>query len=929
MAYAHTQPAQPRRRGGLIVLLIVVVLLLFVALPAVSTFVTDWLWFKELGRTDTYWKLYWGPWLLGGALGVAFFVLVFSNILIALRVTPEDLWAGVHERLASQALNILGRTLRRIAIWGSAAVTLLVAVGIGRLAASYWPQVLLFQHAQYVGTVDPIFGQDIGFYLFRLPIWQSLGNWLFFTLLFAFVVTVVLYLATRTIRTVRGTPVFSPAAQWHLSLLLALLLLVKAALYYLGRFSALTSPSGDFVGPFYADIHASIPALSVMAVLAILAAVIVLLGVGRRNILLPISALVMLILASFVLLAVYPGLLQRFRVEPNQLALETPYLQNHIRFTRQAYGIDKVTRQPFSISSQVSAAAVANSPGTVNNIRLWDYHPLQQVYSQRQALRTYYDISNVDVDRYQINGKIRQVMLAARELNVSNIPGDKTWVNQHLVYTHGMGLVMSPVNEVDPNKGEPKFYIDDIPPRSSIPSLQVTQPRIYFGESDGGYIVVNSGQQEFDYTSGSLNATTTYAGSAGIPLSNSLLRFFAATRFGDLNLLISDYVKPESRLVFRRQMLERVQTVAPFLSYDQDPYLVVGNDGKLYWMLDAYTTSANYPYARASSLQTANGPLDGINYLRNSVKVVMDAYNGSVNFYLADTHDPIIRAWQEIFPQMFQQLKDMPAGLKEHVRFPEGLFNTISDVYRRYHLTEDQVNVFYQQEDLWDLPLETQTSGMEAYYIIMSLPGKSEPEFLLIRPYTPHGKQNMTAWLSARSDPDRYGDLLVYDFPKESQVYGPQQVRATINQSPDISSAVSLWNQSGSQVLWGNLLVIPIDSTVLYVQPLYLQAEQSQIPELQRVIVADQLHVVMRNTLDEALAALTGGRVAPSSTKATSPAPLTTTPKTSAATPEGKALARSALEHYHRAQEALKNNDWATYGKEMDEVRKDLEKLNR
>ena len=927
MVYTYHNPERIwRRRLPWLLVILLVVLLLF-ALPAIATFVTDWLWFKELGRADVYWTLYWGPWLLGGITAVGFFALVFINILIAVRTTPEMLWAEMRDRLGDQALHLVSRTIRRIAIWGSAVVTLLVAIGVGRMAAPYWSQFLLFRHAQQLGAVDPIFHKDLGFYLFRLPIWQLLGNWLFSAFFFTLVVVVIIYLATRAIRTGSGIPLFSMSVQWHLSLLLALLLLVKAALYYLGRFSLLSATNGDFVGPMYADIHARIPCLSVMAVLAVLTAIVLLLGVARRNIVLPIGALVGLLLASILLLGVYPGLLQRFRVDPNQLVLETPYLQNHLRLTRQAYGIDKVIRQPFPVVPAVSSSAVAGSPGTVNNIRLWDYRPLQQVFSQRQALRTYYDITKVDVDRYQIGGQSREVMLAARELNTANIPGDKSWVNQHLIYTHGMGLVMSPVNEVNANKGQPNFYIYDIPPHSSVPSLQVTQPRLYFGESDGGYIVVKSGQQEFDYPNGAQNANTTYTGTAGIPLRNPFVRLLAAERFGDMNILISNYVTPQSRLVFRRQIIDRVKALAPFFSYDEDPYLVVGTDGKLYWMLDAYTTSSSYPYAQFDTLQTSDGPLEGVNYLRNPVKVVIDAYNGSVNFYLADAKEPIIRAWQQIFPTMFHPLSAMPAGLTAHVRVPEGLFNTISDIYLRYHLTEDQVNVFYQQEDLWDVPLESDSTPMEAYYVIMSLPGKREPEYLLIRPFTPHGKQNMTAWLSARSDPEHYGDLLAYDFPKESQIYGPQQVRATINQNPEISAAVSLWNQSGSQVLWGNLLVIPIDSTVLYVQPLYLQAEQSQIPELQRVILADQQHVVMRNNLADALAALTGGSAPPPSTPA--PPPAAGAPPTAPATPEATALAHSALDHYQHAQDALKHNDWATYGKEMDAVRQDLEKMNK
>jgi uncharacterized membrane protein (UPF0182 family) len=578
----------------------------------------------------------------------------------------------------------------------------------------------------------------------------------------------------------------------------------------------------------------------------------------------------------------------------------------------------------------------------VKNIRLWDDRPLLQVYSQRQDLRTYYDISKVDVDRYQVNGQMRQVMLAARELNVNNLgSGQDTWLNRHFIYTHGYGLVMSPVNEVNPDKGEPNFFISNIPPESTVPGLAVTRPEIYFGEMPDEYIVVKSGQKEFDYpTSGDDNAYTTYGGTAGIPLNTLLARAAAASRFGDFNLLISNLVTPQSRLVYRRNIVQRTQALAPFLSFDADPYLVVGTDGKLYWMMDAYTASDRYPYAQYSTLQTANGDVS-LNYLRNSVKVVIDAYSGATTFYLADSQEPIIRAWQATFPGMFHPLSEMPAGLTQHVRVPEGMFNTISDVYRRYHMVE--ANTFYQQEDLWDLPQEQGTgqsgSDMAAYYVAMSLPGQHAPEYLLIRPYTPHQKKNMIAWLSARSDPQHYGQLLVYDFPKQSQVYGPEQIHVSINQDPDISSAVSLWNQSGSQVVWGNLLVIPIGKTILYVQPLYLQAEQSQIPELQRVIVADQQRVVMRNTLDEALAALTGGSIpAQEEAPAAAPAAPSATPSTAPAakapaapvalTAAERVHARSALDHYNKAQQAMQHGDWTTYGKEMDAVHHELQALN-
>lgn len=931
MEFPKNFSRQPRRRNWWLVLAIVFAVVVLIMLPTVAYFTTDWFWFRELGRTDVFWTYTWGPWLFGGLVALGFFLVVFGNVYVALRGTSEYLWTDLRRRLHARDFEIIDRTLRRVAVWGSASLALVFALVVGRSVAQYWSKALLFLHTQPLGSPDPVFGMDLSFYLFRLPVWQLLSTLLFSALIVALIFTGIVYMMTRTIRTVRGLPVFAPEVQTHLSILLAAIFIAKAAQYYLGRFTIMYAQHGDIVGPGYADMHARIPGLTIMAVLALVAAVFMIVNVRRRNILLPICGLVTLILACILLLGVYPALVQRFRVEPNELTFETPYITRHIEWTRRAYGLDKITERNFATAPRVSSEDMGMAQTTLSNTRLWDYRPLLQVYSQRQALRTYYDIANIDIDRYRINGRMRQVMLAGRELNVKNLPGQNTWQNQHLIYTHGYGVVMSPVNEVDINRGEPTFFIRDIPPKSSVPELAVTRPEIYFGELAGDYIIVRSNQQEFDYTrSDDTSAYTTYEGKAGIPLRNPLVRLLAATRFGAVNVLISSNITPQSRLIFRRQIVERAQALAPFLQFDSDPYQVIGDDGKLYWLLDAYTGSGSYPYSRYADVKV-NGGTTELNYLRNPVKVVIDAYNGSTSFYLSDPQEPFIRAWQRIFPGMFKPLSEMPAGLNAHLRVPEGMFNTLSEVYRRYHMTNSRT--FYQQEDLWDIPQESaeMTAGsaqadMEAYYIAMTLPGEETPEYLLIRPYSPKGKTNMVAWLSARNDPEHYGQLLVYNFSKQSQVFGPVQIQASINQDPDISSAVSLWNQSGSKVLLGNLLVMPIGKSILYVQPLYLQAEQSQIPELQRVIVADQQRVVMRRTLPEALAALTGSSspLTPTTTPTLTP-PVKPTPVAGENPPP---LARTALEHFKRAESAQKQGDWATYGREMDAARRDLEELN-
>lgn len=930
-------PKEPRRRFrfwrlGLIILALVILI------PVIAGIVTDWAWYRELGRADVYWTMFWGRWVLGLAMAIGFFMLVFVNYAIALRSTPERLWNEFGQRLRENALYVLDRTLRRIAWWGAGIVTLLFAWAIGRAAADYWPQFLLFAHAQRMGQVDPIFQRDISFYLFRLPVWELLVGWLFLMLVVSLLITAGVYVITRTVQKVRGIPVFAPQVQGHLSVLLALIFVVKALDYHLDRYALLYARAGDFIGAGYTDVHARIPGLFIMSALALGAAGLMLLNIRRRNGLLPVYAVAGMVVASILVLGIYPGLVQRFRVEPNELRLETPYLSNHIKLTRQAYGLENISEVEFSPQARVGSAQLQAAPSTMNNIRLWDSRPLLQNYRQRQELRTYYQLNDVDIDRYQLNGQMRQVTISARELNVNEIPGTRSWVNRHLIYTHGYGAVVSPVNAYDAEKGEPIFFVNDIPPKSTVDALKMTQPEIYFGELNTDYVVVNTKQREFDYPRGGSdeNATTTYRGKAGISLRNPLLRGLLAWRFGALNLLISDYVTPDSRILFRRQVLDRAQAVAPFLAFDNDPYPVIGTNGRLYWIMDGYTRSARYPYSRQTELAVAGDQTLPNNYLRNPVKAVVDAYDGTVHLYTTDANEPFIRAWRAIFPRLFAPMSAMPAGLEQHVRVPEGLFNTISEIYSRYHMTNP--TEFYGQEDQWEIPEES-TGGtdmvgqpvsgkMEAYYLVMSLPGQREPEYLLIRPYTPSKKQNMIAWLSAQNDPRHLGQLQVFNFPKQSLVYGPRQIETRINQAPEISEAFTLWGQAGSRIGRGNLLVIPLGDTILYVQPIYLQAEQSEIPELQRVIVADQQRVIMRRTLEEALAELIGGEVPSSSTPDVSQ-PNGQPPSSSAAAAAQRARARSALQHYDRAQDALKRNDWTTYGKEMEAVRRDLEALNR
>jgi len=943
MVEFHDLPRFPRR-NPLWIFILIAALGLFIIFPLIARWVTDLLWYRDVQRADVYWTMFWGRWLLGGVVGIAFFAVVFANVYLALRGTADTTWIMFGRQLRERAIGMLDRTLRRIIFWAAGLLTALFALGVGRGAADYWPQFLLFANAQKVGTRDPIFHHDVGFYLFRLPAWELLNRWLFFSLILALIFTGLVYLATGGIRKLQGVTVSSKLARVHMSVLLAFVFLAKAMDYFLDRYGVLYSDNGMFVGAGYAAIHAMLPGLAVMIVITVIAAVLALAGITFRNIRILGWYVAGLIIASILILGIYPALVQRFSVVPNQREMEKPFIQNHIDMTRKAYGLDAVREIPFTPASTISKAALQASAGTINNIRLWDPDTLLEVYRQRQEIRSYYQILNIDIDRYHLGGQLRQVMLAAREMNYDQIPGQKTWVNRHLNYTHGYGVVMSPVNTFDEDKREPVYFIKDVPPMPRYPELKITRPELYFGEGADNYAVIFTREKEFDYQRGeNENVDTTYQeSSVGVPLRNPLVRALLASRFGSLDLLISNTITPKSRIIFRRQVVERAKAIAPFLAFDRDPYIVIGDDGRLYWILDAYTRSIRYPYAQSTDLEIAGGKMLRSNYVRNPVKVVIDAYNGTARCYVIDEKEPFILAWRRIFPRLFQPISAMPAGLTQHMRVPEGLFNAVSGIYRKYHMK--RANDFYLSVDLWEIPLNPEQPNspeaqltpvaLPAYYTIMSLPGETKPEYLLIRPYTPVKKPNMIAWLSANSDPNHYGDILVYAFPAQSSFEAPGQTAARINAKPEISQAISLWGQLGSKVIQGNLLVIPIDDSLIYVRPVFLKAEQSSIPSLQRVIVADQARIIMRPSLEEALAALTGGAVSvPPDEEIATQTSVETPPvarqdtSLTALSPDERALVKAASDHLQRATEAQRQGDWATYGQEIEKARETLREV--
>jgi len=911
----------PWRRFGVPIAIIV---LLF-ALGRSASVVVDWAWFSSIGYVGVFWTAFVTKALLFVVVFGVSALLLWANAALAYRFAarpglrlPAVFDPGVATFQAFPGplagLQPSPFVWRLIIVAVALVLGLLIAMGeTGR-----WDLVLRFLYQAPYGQIDPLFEKDIGFYLFSLPILVALKNWLLWTLLLASLMAGSIYFLRDDI-SLDPRWRFSPAAIAHGSALLGLYFAIKAWSYALDRYLMLYDDNGVVVGAGYTDVHVALPALWLLIVLAVIAAIVSWANVRLRMIRLVIAAPVLVFGGSFLFAEAIPGLIERFYVKPNELQLEKPYIQRNIALTRQAYNLGQITVKPFPAEQDLTFQSLKDDSGTVNNIRLWDWRPLMDTYAQLQEIRTYYRFLDVDVDRYHLGDSYQQVMLSARELDPSLLSGNaQTWVNLHLLFTHGNGVVMSPVTQKTA-EGLPIFYLKDIPPVAAG-GPPITEPRIYFGQGAAGYVIVKGGTPEFDYPKGSDNAYAYYDGRDGIPIGGAAGRSLFAWYFGDINILLSGYLTSESRIMLHRNIKDRVETIAPFLELDGDPYMAI-SDGRLYWIQDAYTTSEWFPYAKPEP--------DGgnINYIRNSVKIIIDAYNGTVSFYIADRADPIIATYRRLFPSLFKPFDSMPPDLQKHIRYPEDLFTIQALQYRAYHM--DAPEVFYNREDLWQFPREPvapdglNTGGdtrMAPYYIMMRLPGEAQTEFFLMLPMAPSQRENMIAWLAARCDLPEYGKLIVYEFPKEKLVYGPFQIEALINQNTEISQQISLWNQMGSRVIRGILLVVPIENSILYVSPLYLRAQSGQLPELKRVIAAYGDRVVMEETLPAALAALFKES-----------APLAALPALAGPSAAGPAdeRARKALAHYDRAIDRLKAGDWAGFGAELDAMRPLLEELSR
>lgn len=920
-----------------LVILLAIVVLGLVMFGRVAGTLVDWLWFSSIGQVGVFWTIFSTRTILflavfaisSGALWVSgWLALRFAQgPAVGLpRAAPAQPPAGYGSQGPLQLLGrAAARVPERLLVAGAA---LLLGLLTAYIELSTWDVVLGFLYQVPYGESDPVFAKDIGFYLFSLPAYIALKNWLLLLLFFSTVLAGVVYWMRGDIVLDPPPRRLSPAAIAHGSALLGLFFAVKAASYFLDRYLLLYSDNDVVVGAGYTDLHVRLPVLWLLIALATACAVASWLNVRRRTWRIPATALLVLFGSSFVFYAVVPGLFQRLHVKPNELELETPYIARNIALTRQAYDLQQIAVKPFPVEEGLSFASLEANRATIDNIRLWDWQPLADTYAQLQEIRTYYKFLDIDIDRYRLDGAYQQVMLSARELEPSLLPANaQTWVNLHVLFTHGNGVVMSPVTRKT-SEGLPIFQLQDIPPIATG-GPAVREPRLYFGQGKERYAIVKGSTPEFDYPRGKDNVYASYDGADGVAIGDPAWRSLFSWYYGDPNILLSGYITDQSRILFHRNIQERVRKIAPLLQLDRDPYIVV-SEGRLFWMQDAYTTSEWFPYAQPQ----ATG---GLNYMRNAVKAVIDAYNGTVDLYVSDPGDPLIRAQQRIFPGLFKPLAAMPAGLQQHIRYPEDLFLVQAQLYRAYHM--DTPEVFYNREDLWQFPRQHAGLGsdsavgpvgarlrdaprMAPYYMIMRLPDEERAELVLMLPMVPSQRDNMIAWLVARCDPPDYGRVVVYEFPKDKLVFGPFQIEARIQQNTEISQQISLWNQMGSRVIRGHLLVVPIENSILYVSPLYLRAASGQLPELKRVIAAYGDRVVMEETLGAALAALF---------KETVPPPARSTGAAGAATPAGPAdaRAREALAHYDRAIERLKAGDWSGFGAELDALRPLLEQLGR
>jgi len=849
-----------RHRRTLVVGILILLILAFSARTLISYYV-DSLWFASLGYSSVFWKTLGYQWTAFSLSFVLTFAILYTWFAALRRACRAELHSAGTVILGNRTYQLpVDPVLRVGGLIGSLFIALLTGAGF----MGEWSRFALYLLApQGSGeTHDPVFGKSVGFYLFALPALQFVVGWFLLLAILCCAIAGLFLLMTGSSRLLSEHRYgASPVPLRWFSAAAAFLLIVVAARTYLGRFDRITTDHTIFSGVTYTDAH-----IILGGVIVTCAALIIGAGIAGMNLFLKPRAVRLIgapvpAVACFIIVQLVAWYVNSFVVKPNELVREQPYISNNIEFTRRAFGLDRIAQNKFPAEISVDAADAPNNQATLQNIRLWDWRALQDTLRQIQEIRTYYDFPDIDIDRYDINGEERQVMLAARELNVDKLPGSsRNWINEKLIYTHGYGVTMNPVNGFTP-EGLPTLILSNMPIQSTVPAIQVKRPEIYFGELTNTDVYVKTHQKEFDYPQGETNSMTTYEGAGGIEMGSFLRRILIAFDRGDIaKVPFSDDINAQSRLLMRRSVFERVKAIAPFLTFESDPYIVVGDDGRLSWMMDAFTTSDNYPYATHYPLGN-----DQVNYLRNSVKITVDAYNGTTTFYVFDPQDPIINAYRGIFPQLFKDAAEMPADLRRHVRYPELMLSLQAATYGLYHMTDPVV--FYNREDLWTVASEVgmssageqATQPMEPNFVLMKLPDGSNVEFVDILPFTPANRNNMIGWIAGRSDGTQYGNSVVYNFPKTRLVDGPLQVEARIDQNAQLSGQLSLWNQQGSRVRRGTLLVIPCGKALIYAEPIYLQAERSPMPELRLVVLAVQDRLAFGPTFESALRSLFGG----------------------------------------------------------------------
>jgi len=920
-------------RGRRLLPVLVALLVLFLVARASLAYWVDLLWFEALGYSQVFWttlQLNVGVFF---AAAILTFVILYAGFTALRRLYRDDLPTERSILVGGQPVNLpIGPAAHLVSI----VVSALAALISGAALSSEWPTLALFWRAPHGGPADPIFGKPLNFYLFTLPGLQLVVGWLLTLSIILAIAAVALAVLSGGAHAINTRRLSLGSSPWRgVSAAGVPLLILIAASTWLSRYQLLFDRHTLFTGVSYADAHVALHFLALLSIALLFGACVAAINAVRR----PSGRMLVIAVLPAVLCFVISGLVNwyvtSFIVKPNELVRELPYIGHNIQATRAAYGLDRFVQREFPAETTPEAADPGNNQATLQNIRLWDWVALQDTLRQVQEIRTYYDFPDIDIDRYQINGVTRQVMLGTRELNIEKLPeASRNWINEKLIYTHGYGVTMNPVNEFT-SEGLPNFYLSNMPVQSTVPGLEVTRPQIYYGELTDADVYVKTRQQEFDYPQGQTNSLTSYEGTGGIPIGGFLRRLAIAFERDDLGKLpFSDDVNSSSLLLMRRNVRDRVSALAPFLTFDPDPYMVVAPDGHLFWMMDAFTTSETYPDSAPFSV---NG--ETINYMRNSVKAVIDAYNGTTTFYVFDSGDPVIGAWQHVFPSLFKPASQMPSGLRAHVRYPEMLFRLQAQVYGLYHMTDPEV--FFNREDLWTVATQTTGNGndqtaqaMLPNFVLMKLPGEATDEFVEILPFTPANRNNLIGWIAARSDGEHYGSSIVYDFPKTRLVDGPQQIESRIDQNAQLSGQLSLWNQQGSQVLRGNLLVIPIGKALLYAEPIYLKAQQSPMPELRIVVLALQDRLAYAPTFEAALSSLFGSEapsLASGPSAATASASTTQLPagaQSLAAAPDTRALISEAGHDFDDYQRLTAQGKNAEAGQKLDALKHVLDQLN-